>query len=173
MAIQADEVTKILKSRIEDFKPDANLAQVGEVLKVGDGVAVIYGLKDAMAGELLKFPNEVYGIAFNLETDSVGAVLMGDTRLVKEGDPVHLTGRIAEVPTGKELLGRVVNPLGQPIDGKGALKASSTRRIEFKAPGVIQRQPVKEPMHTGIKAIDCMIPIGRGQRELIIGDRQT
>jgi len=173
MAIQADEVTKILKSRIEELKPDAELTQVGEVLKVGDGVAVIYGLKNAMAGELLKFPNEVYGITFNLETDSVGAVLMGDTTKVKEGDAVHLTGRIAEVPTGKELLGRVVNPLGQPIDGKGPLKASSSRRIEFKAPGVIQRQPVKEPMHTGIKAIDCMIPIGRGQRELIIGDRQT
>lgn len=173
MAIQADEVTKILKSRIEEFKPEAELTEVGEVLKVGDGVAVIYGLKNAMAGELLKFPNEVYGITFNLETDSVGAVLMGDTTKVKEGDAVHLTGRIAEVPTGKELLGRVVDPLGQPLDGKGPLKASSTRRIEFKAPGVIQRQPVKEPMHTGIKAIDCMIPIGRGQRELIIGDRQT
>ena len=173
MAIQADEVTKILKNRIEEFKPEAELTQVGEVLKVGDGVAVIYGLKNAMAGELLKFPNEVYGIAFNLEADSVGAVLMGDTTKVKEGDAVQLTGRIAEVPTGKELLGRVVNPLGQPIDGKGPLKASNTRRIEFKAPGVIQRQPVKEPMHTGIKAIDCMIPIGRGQRELIIGDRQT
>ena len=173
MAIQADEVTKILKSRIEEFKPEAELTQVGEVLKVGDGVAVIYGLKNAMAGELLKFPNEVYGITFNLEADSVGAVLMGDTTKVKEGDAVQLTGRIAEVPTGKELLGRVVNPLGQPLDGKGPLKASNTRRIEFKAPGVIQRQPVKEPMHTGIKAIDCMIPIGRGQRELIIGDRQT
>ncbi len=173
MALQADEVTKILKSRIEEFKPQAELAQVGEVLKVGDGVAVIYGLKNAMAGELLKFPNEVYGIAFNLETDSVGAVLMGDTTKVKEGDPVHLTGRIAEIPTGKELLGRVVNPLGQPLDGKGPLKASRTRRLEIRAPGVIERQPVKQPLHTGIKAIDCMIPIGRGQRELIIGDRQT
>src|SRR5579859_5874799 len=173
MAIQADEVTKILKSRIEEFKPDAELTQVGEVLKVGDGVAVIYGLKDAMAGELLKFPNDIYGIAFNLETDSVGAVLMGDGTKVKEGDPVHLTGRIAEIPTGKELLGRVVNPLGQPLDGKGPLNASHTRRLEIRAPGVIERQPVKQPMHTGIKAIDCMIPIGRGQRELIIGDRQT
>ncbi len=173
VGIQADEVTKILKSRIEDFKTDSGLAQVGEVLKVGDGVAVIYGLKDAMAGELLKFPNDVYGIAFNLETDSVGAVLMGDTRKVREGDPVHLTGRIAEIPTGKELLGRVVDPLGQPLDGKGPLNASSSRRLEIKAPGVVQRQPVKEPLQTGIKAIDCMIPIGRGQRELIIGDRQT
>ena len=126
-----------------------------------------------MAGELLKFPNDVYGIVFNLETDAVGAVLMGETRKVHEGDPVTLTGRIAEVPTGKELLGRVVSPLGVPLDGKGPLKASSTRRIEFRAPGVVQRQPVKEPLHTGIKAIDCMIPIGRGQRELIIGDRQT
>jgi len=173
MAIQADEVTKILKSRIEEFKPDANLTQVGEVLKVGDGVAVIYGLKNAMAGELLKFPNDVYGITFNLETDSVGAVLMGETQKVREGDPVHLTGRIAEIPTGKELLGRVINPLGIPLDGKGPLNASSSRRLEFKAPGVVDRQPVKEPMHTGIKAIDLMIPIGRGQRELIIGDRQT
>src|SRR5579859_6778097 len=173
MGIQADEVTKILKSRIEEFKPGAELNQVGEVLKVGDGVAVIYGLKNAMAGELLKFPNEVYGITFNLETDAVGAVLMGETQKVHEGDPVHLTGRIAEVPAGKELLGRVVNPLGQPLDGKGPLKASSTRRLEIRAPGVVQRQPVKEPMHTGIKAIDGMIPVGRGQRELIIGDRQT
>src|SRR5579871_2058026 len=173
MAIQADEVTKVLKSRIEEFRTGAELNEVGEVLKVGDGVAVIYGLKNAMAGELLKFPNDVYGIAFNLETDVVGAVLMGETRKVHEGDPVHLTGRIAEVPTGKELLGRVVSPLGLPLDGKGPLKASSTRHIEFKAPGVVQRQPVKEPLQTGIKAIDCMIPIGRGQRELIIGDRQT
>jgi len=173
VAIQADEVTKILKSRIKDFKPETELAKVGEVLKVGDGVAVIYGLKDAVAGELLKFPNDVYGIALNLEADAVGAVLMGETQKVQEGDPVQLTGRIAEVPAGKELLGRVVNPLGVPIDGKGPLKASSTRRLEIKAPGVVQRQPVKEPMHTGIKAIDGMIPIGRGQRELIIGDRQT
>ncbi len=173
MALQADEVTKILKSKIKDFKPETELSQVGEVLKVGDGVAVIYGLKNAMAGELLKFPNDVYGITFNLETDSVGAVLMGETRLVHEGDPVELTGRIAEVPTGKELLGRVVNPLGIPLDGKGPLNASKSRRLEIRAPGVVQRQPVKEPLHTGIKAIDCMIPIGRGQRELIIGDRQT
>ncbi len=173
MALQADEVTKILKSKIKEFKAETDLSQVGEVLKVGDGVAVIYGLKNAMAGELLKFPNDVYGITFNLETDSVGAVLMGETRLVHEGDPVELTGRIAEVPTGKELLGRVVNPLGIPLDGKGPLKATTTRRLEIRAPGVVQRQPVKEPLHTGIKAIDCMIPIGRGQRELIIGDRQT
>ena len=173
MALQADEVTKILKSKIKDFKPETELSQVGEVLKVGDGVAVIYGLKNAMDGELLQFPNGVMGITFNLETDSVGAVLMGETRLVHEGDPVELTGRIAEVPTGKELLGRVVNPLGVPLDGKGPLNASSSRRLEIRAPGVVQRQPVKEPLHTGIMAIDCMIPIGRGQRELIIGDRQT
>ncbi len=173
MAIQADEVTKILKTRIKEFKPEAELNQVGEVIKVGDGVAVVYGLKNAMAGELLKFPNDVYGIVFNLETDSVGVVLMGESQKVQEGDPVSLTGRISEVPTGRELLGRVVNPLGIPLDGKGPLNASSSRRIEFRAPGVVQRQPVKEPLHTGIKAIDCMIPIGRGQRELIIGDRQT
>jgi F-type H+-transporting ATPase subunit alpha len=173
VALQADEITKILKERIQDFKPEAQLKEVGEVLKIGDGVAVVYGLKNAMAGELLKFPNDVYGIAFNLETDSVGAVLFGGTEKVKEGDPVQLTGRIAEVPTGKELLGRVVNPLGEPLDGRGPLNASSRRRIEFKAPGVVSRQPVKEPMQTGIKAIDGMVPIGRGQRELIIGDRQT
>ncbi|MGH7738786.1 MAG: F0F1 ATP synthase subunit alpha [bacterium] len=173
VAIQADEITKILKERIQDFKPEAELKEVGEVLKVGDGVAVVYGLKNAMAGELLKFPNDVYGIAFNLETNAVGAVLFGGTEKVKEGDPVQLTGRIAEVPTGKELLGRVVNPLGEPLDGRGPLNASSRRRLEFKAPGVVARQPVKQPMQTGIKAIDGMVPIGRGQRELIIGDRQT
>jgi len=173
VAIQADEITKLLKSRIAEFKSESELAEVGEVIKVGDGVASVYGLRKAMAGELLKFPNDVYGIALNLESDIVGAVLLGDTKLVHEGDPVHLTGRIAEVPTGKELLGRVVDPLGNPLDGKGPIKASSTRRIEFKAPGVVQRQPVKEPLQTGLKAIDAMIPIGRGQRELIIGDRQT
>jgi F-type H+/Na+-transporting ATPase subunit alpha len=173
VALQADEITKVLKDRIAHFTPEAELAQVGEVLKVGDGVAVVYGLKDAMAGELLQFPNGVFGIALNLETDVVGAVLMGETRKIREGDPVRLTGRIAEVPAGPELLGRVVNPLGEPLDGKGPLKAAATRRLEIKAPGVIQRQPVKEPLQTGIKAVDCMIPIGRGQRELIIGDRQT
>ncbi len=171
--LQADEITKILKSRIADFKPETELNEVGEVIKVGDGVASVYGLKKAMAGELLKFPHDVYGIALNLETDIVGAVLLGESEKVKEGDPVHLTGRIAEVPTGKGLLGRVVDPLGQPIDGKGPVKSEATRRIEIRAPGVVQRQPVKEPIQTGIKAIDAMIPIGRGQRELIIGDRQT
>jgi len=173
VAIQADEITKILKERIREFKPEHELAQVGEVLKVGDGVAVVYGLKNAMAGELLKFPNEVSGIAFNLETDVVGAVLLGESQKVREGDPVQLTGRIAEVPAGKELLGRVIDPLGRPLDGKGPLNASAVRRLEIRAPGVVQRQPVKEPLQTGIKAIDGMIPIGRGQRELIIGDRQT
>jgi F-type H+/Na+-transporting ATPase subunit alpha len=173
VAIQADEITKILKARIEEFKPDAELTQAGEVLKVGDGVAVIYGLKNAMAGELLKFPNDIYGIALNLEADVVGAVILGESQKIREGDLVQLTGRIAEVPAGKELLGRVVDPLGNPLDGKGPLNASSTRRVEIRAPGVVQRQPVKEPMQTGIKAIDAMIPVGRGQRELIIGDRQT
>ena len=171
--LQADEITKILKSRIAGFKPEADLDEVGEVIKVGDGVASIYGLKKAMAGELLKFPNDVFGIALNLESDVVGAVLLGESEKVKEGDPVHLTGRIAEVPTGKGMLGRVVDPLGNPIDGKGPIQAEATRRIEFRAPGVVQRQPVKEPIQTGIKAIDAMIPVGRGQRELIIGDRQT
>jgi len=171
--LQADEITKILKSRIAEFKAESELAEVGEVIKVGDGVATVYGLKKAMAGELLKFPNDVFGIALNLEADIVGAVLLGESEKVKEGDPVHLTGRIAEVPVGKGLLGRVVDPLGNPIDGKGPIKSEATRRIEFRAPGVVQRQPVKEPIQTGIKAIDCMIPVGRGQRELIIGDRQT
>jgi F-type H+-transporting ATPase subunit alpha len=171
--LQADEITKILKSRIAEFKPESELAEVGEVIKVGDGVASVYGLKKAMAGELLKFPNGVYGIALNLESDIVGAVLLGESQKVKEGDPVHLTGRIAEVPAGKALLGRVVDPLGNPIDGKGPIQAETSRRIEIRAPGVVERQPVKEPLQTGIKAIDGMIPIGRGQRELIIGDRQT
>jgi F-type H+-transporting ATPase subunit alpha len=171
--LQADEITKILKSRIVEFKPESELAEVGEVIKVGDGVASVYGLKKAMAGELLKFPNDVYGIALNLEADVVGAVLLGESEKVKEGDPVHLTGRIAEVPTGKALLGRVVDPLGNPIDGKGPIQTETRRRIELRAPGVVERQPVKEPIQTGIKAIDSMIPVGRGQRELIIGDRQT
>jgi F-type H+-transporting ATPase subunit alpha len=171
--LQADEITKILKSRIAEFKPESELAEVGEVIKVGDGVATVYGLKKAMAGELLKFPNDVYGIALNLEAEVVGAVLLGDSEKVKEGDPVQLTGRIAEVPTGKALLGRVVDPLGNPIDGKGPIETKTTRRIEIRAPGVVERQPVKEPLQTGVKSIDGMIPIGRGQRELIIGDRQT
>lgn len=173
MASSAEEIVKIIKNRIEGFRPEAELVEEGEVLKVGDGVAVLYGLKGAKAGELLEFPAGVSGIALNLEQETVGAVLMGETTKVKEGDPVRLTGRIAQVPAGKALLGRVVDPLGRPLDGKGSIETREFRRLEFKAPGVVHRQPVKEPLQTGIKAIDAMIPIGRGQRELIIGDRQT
>jgi F-type H+-transporting ATPase subunit alpha len=169
----ADEITKILKDRIAEFLPSARWEETGEVLRVGDGVATIYGLKNAMAGELLKFQENVYGIALNLETDVIGAVIFGETQKVHEGDTVSLTGRISEVPVGEALLGRVINPLGQPLDGKGPIQTTKFRRLEIRAPGVVQRQPVKEPLQTGIKAIDTMIPIGRGQRELIIGDRQT
>jgi F-type H+-transporting ATPase subunit alpha len=173
MQIKAQEITSLLKKQIEGFDPKVETAEVGTVIQVGDGIAICYGLMQTMAGELLEFPNGVMGLALNLERDTVGAVLLGDDRLIKEGDQVKRTGRIAEVPVGEGFLGRVVNALGQPIDGKGPIKADGTRPIEFRAPGVVERQPVKEPLHTGYKAIDGMIPIGRGQRELIIGDRQT
>src|SRR5581483_11101027 len=138
-----------------------------------DGIARVCGLKKALAGELLELPNGVFGLVLNLETDTVGCVLLGDDRLVKEGDTVKRTGRVMEIPVGDAMIGRVVNPLGQPIDGKGPIKTTKTRMVEVIAPGIVERQPVKEPLQTGIKAIDAMIPIGRGQRELIIGDRQT
>ncbi|MFW6410365.1 MAG: F0F1 ATP synthase subunit alpha, partial [Halanaerobiales bacterium] len=146
---------------------------IGTVLDVGDGIAHVYGLEDAMSAELLEFPNEVYGMVLNLEEDNIGCVLLGDETLVEEGDSVKRTGRVIEVPVGEELLGRVVNPLGQPLDGKGPIDTNLTRPIEYKAPGVVKRTPVKTPLQTGLKAVDSMIPIGRGQRELIIGDRQT
>ena len=173
MEIRAEEISQIIKKQIEGFDATVELAETGNIISVGDGIARVYGLEKCMYGELLAFPGELFGMALNLETDNVGAVLLGDDRHVKEGDEVRRTGRIVQVPVGKALLGRVVNPLGQPIDGKGPIDAEGSRNIELIAPGVIDRQPVKEPLQTGIKAIDAMIPIGRGQRELIIGDRQT
>jgi F-type H+-transporting ATPase subunit alpha len=173
MQVKADEIAAILQRQLQGFEADVDVAEVGTVLSVGDGIARVWGLERAMAGELLAFPNEVYGLALNLEEDQIGAVLMGDSRLVEEGDEVKRTGRILQVPVGPGLVGRVVDPLGRPIDGKGPIEAADHYPLERIAPGVIERQPVKEPMQTGIKAIDSMIPIGRGQRELIIGDRQT
>ena len=175
--ITAQSIDEALKKQLEQLNVSVESREVGTVIQVGDGIARVDGLRDAMAGELLEFIGEggktVYGLAQNLEEDEVGAVLLGDVTAIKENDQVRTTGRIVEVPAGKAMLGRVVNPLGQPIDGKGPIKAEGTRPVEFKAPGVIQRQPVEEPMQTGILAIDSMVPIGRGQRELIIGDRQT
>ena len=173
MQIRAEEISQIIQKQIEGFDSSVELAETGSVISVGDGIARIYGLEKCMAGELIEFPGGLYGMALNLETDNVGAVLLGDDRDIKEGDEVRRTGRIVQVPTGKALLGRVVNPLGQPIDGKGPIAADGTANIDIVAPGVIDRKSVTEPLQTGIKAIDGMIPIGRGQRELIIGDRQT
>ncbi|MBM4132651.1 MAG: F0F1 ATP synthase subunit alpha [Nitrospira sp.] len=173
MQIKADEISSIIKEKIKGFDKQVDVNEMGSVIQVGDGIAKVYGLDGAMAGEMLEFPGGLFGIALNLEEDNVGAVLMGDDVGVKEGDPVKRTGRIAEIPVGEALIGRVVNAIGQPIDGKGPIKSTQTSRIEVVAPGVITRQSVREPLQTGIKAIDAMIPIGRGQRELIIGDRQT
>jgi F-type H+-transporting ATPase subunit alpha len=173
MQIKAEEISTIIKEKIQGFEKRVDVSETGSVIQVGDGIAKVYGLDGAMAGEMLEFPGSLYGIALNLEEDSVGAVLMGDDTGIKEGDPVKRTGRIAEVPVGEALVGRVVNAIGQPLDGKGPIKSSTFRRIELRAPGVVTRQSVREPLQTGIKAIDAMIPIGRGQRELIIGDRQT
>ncbi len=173
MQIKAEEISAIIKEKIKGFDKQVDVNETGSVIQVGDGIAKIYGLDGAMAGEMLEFPGGLYGIALNLEEDNVGAVLMGDDMGIKEGDPVKRTGRIAEIPAGDALIGRVVNAIGQPIDGKGPIKATESRRIEIRAPGVVDRQSVREPLQTGIKAIDAMIPIGRGQRELIIGDRQT
>ena len=175
--ITAQSIDEALKKQLDQLNVSVESREVGTVIQVGDGIARVDGLRDAMAGELLEFIGEggktVYGLAQNLEEDEVGAVLLGDVTAIKENDQVRTTGRIVEVPAGKAMLGRVVNPLGQPIDGKGPIKAEGTRPVEFKAPGVISRQPVNEPMQTGILAIDSMVPIGRGQRELFIGDRQT
>ncbi len=173
MEIRAEEISKIIESQIEGFEQEIDVSETGIVLSVGDGIARIYGLENAMAGELLSFPHDVYGMVLNLEEDNVGAALLGEDYLIKEGDIVKRTGRIVEVPVGDALIGRVVNPLGQPIDGGPPIEATETRRVEVKAPGIVARQPVKEPLQTGLKAIDSMVPIGRGQRELIIGDRQT
>ncbi|MBV8451035.1 MAG: F0F1 ATP synthase subunit alpha [Deltaproteobacteria bacterium] len=171
--IRPAEISEILRNEIRGFEGSVAVRETGRVLSCGDGIARIYGLQNAASGELLEFPHSIYGIVLNLEEDNVGAALFGEPQQIKEGDEVKRSGRIAEVPVGDAILGRVVNSLGQPVDDKGPIKSSETRRIELKAPGVIKRQPVKEPLQTGIKAIDSMIQIGRGQRELIIGDRQT
>src|SRR6187401_3199284 len=173
MAIRSDEITSILKSAIDGFDAGVETRSVGTVVEVGDGIAQIYGLDAALASELLEFPNGVMGMALNLEEETVGAVILGDATAIKEGDQVRTTGRVVEVPVGQALLGRVVDPLGNPLDGKGDIPRTKTRPVERIAPGVITRQSVDTPVQTGIKAIDALIPIGRGQRELIIGDRQT
>ncbi len=173
MKIQPDEISAILKDKINDFKFEFDIAETGKVVQVGDGIARIYGMDNVMAGEMIEFPGGVVGMALNLEEDNVGCIIFGETRKIKEGDIAKRTKKILQVPVGEAMLGRVVNSLGQPIDGKGEIKAKEYKPVERKALGVIQRQPVKEPLQTGLKAIDSMIPIGRGQRELIIGDRQT
>jgi F-type H+/Na+-transporting ATPase subunit alpha len=173
MQIKAEEISSIIRDQVKSFEKQVDVAEVGSVLQVGDSIAKVYGLDGAMAGELLEFPGGLKGIALNLEEDNVGAVLLGSDEHIKEGDVVKRTGRIAEVPVGEAVVGRVVDPIGTPLDGKGPIQAKEFRRVEVRAPGVIERQPVREPLQTGIKAIDAMIPIGRGQRELIIGDRQT
>ena len=173
MTIKADDITRIIREQLGAFTVDVDVAEVGAVVSVGDGIARVQGLDKTMAGEMLEFPNGLFGIALNLEEDNVGTVLFGESEELKEGDEVKRTGRIIEVPVGDAIIGRVVNALGQPIDGKGPIATTKFAPIERIAPGIIDRQPVKEPLQTGLKAIDAMIPIGRGQRELIIGDRQT
>jgi F-type H+-transporting ATPase subunit alpha len=171
--IRADEITEIIRNQIQGFDRQLDVAETGTILSVGDGIARVYGLERAMAGELLEFPHGVFGMALNLEQDNVGAVLFGEDKLIKEGDTVKRTNRISRVPVGEELIGRVVSSLGQPLDEGPPIEAKNFRNIEQKAPGIVVRQPVKEPLQTGLKAVDSMIPIGRGQRELIIGDRGT
>ena len=173
MKLRPEEITSILKQRIEEYDVETDLAEVGTVLQVGDGIARVYGLENAVAMEMLELEHGVVGLAFNLEEDDVGAALFGEWEHIKEGMPVKRSGRVASVPVGEALLGRVVDPLGNPLDGLGPIETEETRPLEFKAPGVVDRQPVKEPLQTGIKAIDSMTNVGRGQRELIIGDRST
>ena len=173
MNLKPDEISGLIKDQIKNYRNEMEISDFGTVMQVGDGIARVYGLNHCMSGELLEFPNNVYGMALNLEEDNVGVVILGPYREIGEGDIVKPTGRVVEVPVGENMIGRVVDPLGHPIDGKGAIETSETRPIEYPAPGVLRRQPVKEPLQTGIKAIDSMIPIGKGQRELIIGDRQT
>jgi F-type H+-transporting ATPase subunit alpha len=173
MEINVAEISELLRKQITDFEKKVDVSEVGTVISVGDGIARVYGLEKCMASELLEFPNSVYGMALNLEEDMVGAVLFGEDSLIKEGDIVKRTGRIMSVPVGDAIIGRVVNAIGQPIDGKGPINATETKVVDIVAPGIVDRQPVREPLQTGLKAIDSMIPIGRGQRELIIGDRQT
>ncbi len=173
MAIRPEEITAVIKKQIEGFSGSTELKEEGSVLQVGDGIARVYGIENAMSGELLEFPNGVMGMVLNLEKENVGCVLFGTDSLVKEGDPVRRTGKIAQVPVGEAMIGRVVDALGRAIDGKGAIQTKKSRPIDIVAPGVMERAPVVEPLQTGVKAVDAMIPIGRGQRELIIGDRQT
>ncbi|MDG2204433.1 MAG: F0F1 ATP synthase subunit alpha, partial [Alphaproteobacteria bacterium] len=173
MEIRAAEISAILKKQIADFGSEAEVAEVGQVLSVGDGIARIHGLDKVQAGEMVEFPGGIKGMALNLETDNVGVVIFGDDRNIREGDTVKRTGAIVDVPVGKGLLGRVVDGLGNPIDGKGPIEDAERMRVEVKAPGIIPRKSVHEPVQTGLKAIDSLIPVGRGQRELIIGDRQT
>ena len=173
MEIGTAEISRIIKEQIRDYEKSVEIQEIGTVLSTGDGIARVYGLDKVAAGELLEFPHGIFGVALNLEEDNVGTALFGETHMIKEGDTVKRTGRIAEVPVGQGLVGRVVNALGETIDGRGPIDTKDRRRIENKAPGIVARQPVKEPLQTGLKAIDGMIPIGRGQRELIIGDRQT
>jgi F-type H+-transporting ATPase subunit alpha len=173
MQIKAEEISELIKRQIAEFEKGVDVMEVGTVITVGDGIAKVYGLEKCMQGELLEFPGNVMGMALNLEEDNVGAVLFGEDTLIKEGDTVKRTGRIMEVPVGEAVIGRVVDGIGLPVDGKGPIESKEHRRIEVIAPGIVKRQPVREPLQTGIKAIDALIPIGRGQRELIIGDRQT
>ena len=173
MDINPSEITKVIQDKIKNFSKGADVSEVGQVLSVGDGIARIYGLDNVQAGEMVEFAEGTKGMALNLESDNVGIVIFGDDSKIKEGDVVKRTGSIVDVPVGKELLGRVVDGLGNPIDGKGPIKSAKRSRVEVKAPGIIPRKSVGEPMQTGLKAIDSLIPIGRGQRELIIGDRQT
>lgn len=173
MNLKPDEISGLIKEQIKNYTGDMRISDYGTVMQIGDGIARVYGLSHCMSGELLEFPNEVYGMAMNLEEDNVGVVILGSDRKIKEGDIVKPTGKIVEVPVGEKMIGRVVDALGHAIDGKGAIDTGDFRPVEYPAPGVLSRQPVKEPLQTGIKAIDSMIPIGKGQRELIIGDRQT
>ncbi|MDR2296478.1 MAG: F0F1 ATP synthase subunit alpha, partial [Clostridiales Family XIII bacterium] len=173
MNLRPEEISAVIREQIKNYKNELNISDFGTVIQVGDGIARIYGLDNCMSGELLEFPNEVYGMALNLEEDNVGVVIMGNDKGIREGDIVKPTGRVVEVPVGEELIGRVVSAIGQPLDGKGPIKTKKTRPVESPAPGVLARKSVHEPLQTGIKAIDSMIPIGKGQRELIIGDRQT
>ena len=173
MNLRPEEISTVIKEQIKKYENHLEISDFGTVIQVGDGIARVYGLENCMAGELLEFPGEVYGMALNLEEDNVGTVILGSDKHIKEGDIVKPTGRVVEVPVGDGLIGRVVNALGQPIDGKGPIKSEGARPIESPAPGVLQRKSVNQPLQTGIKAIDSMIPIGKGQRELIIGDRQT
>lgn len=173
MHIKPEEITSIIRQQIEKFNTNVETVDSGTIIQIGDGISRVYGLQDCMEGELIEFPNDVYGMALNLEQDNVGCVLLGSEEGIKEGNIVKRTGKVVEVPVGEALVGRVVNSLGMAIDGKGPVLTNETRAVEVQAPGVIDRQSVKEPLQTGIKAIDSMIPIGKGQRELIIGDRQT